>query len=61
MQLTSDLEDELVTLNDTGEKAHLGYAVVIDQVQLYTDFTGIFPGRSSKGKWYVITILGIYF
>jgi hypothetical protein len=30
------------------------YAVVVDQVQLYTDITGIFPVRSSKGNWYVM-------
>jgi hypothetical protein len=33
------------------KKTHLVYAVVIDQVQLYTDLTGIFPVRSSKGVY----------
>jgi hypothetical protein len=30
------------------------YAVVVDQGQLYTDLTGKFPGRSSKGNYYVM-------
>jgi hypothetical protein len=30
------------------------YAVVVDQGQLYTDLTGKFPVRSSKGKFYVM-------
>jgi hypothetical protein len=33
---------------------HLVYAVVVGQVQLYTDLTGRFPVRSSKGNWYVM-------
>jgi hypothetical protein len=37
-----------------GFKTHLVYAVVIDQGQLYTDLTGRFPLRSSKGNWYVM-------
>jgi hypothetical protein len=30
------------------------YAVVVDQGQLYTDLTGQFPVRSSKGNSYVM-------
>jgi hypothetical protein len=30
------------------------YAVVVDQGQLYTDLTGKFPARSSKGNSYVM-------
>jgi hypothetical protein len=37
-----------------GTKTHLVYAVVADQGQLYTDLTGKFPVRSSKGKSYVM-------
>jgi hypothetical protein len=39
---------------DMGSKTHLVYAVVVDQGQLYTDLTGKFPVRSSKGNSYVI-------
>jgi hypothetical protein len=35
---------------DLGTKTHLVYAVVVDQGQLYTDLTGKFPVRSSKGN-----------
>jgi hypothetical protein len=37
-----------------GTKRHLVYAVLIEQVQLYTDLTGEFTFRSSKGSWYVM-------
>jgi hypothetical protein len=37
-----------------GTKTHLVYAVVVDQGQLYTDLTGEFPVRSSKGNSYVM-------
>jgi hypothetical protein len=37
-----------------GTKTHLVYAVVVDQGQLYTDLTGKFPVRSSKGNYYVM-------
>jgi hypothetical protein len=37
-----------------GTKTHLLYAVVVDQGQLYTDLTGKFPVRSSKGNAYVM-------
>jgi hypothetical protein len=39
---------------DLGTKTHLVYAVVADQAQLYTDLTGKFPVRSSKGNSNVI-------
>jgi hypothetical protein len=39
---------------DVGSKTHLVYAVVVDQGQLYTDLTGKFPVRSSKGNSYVM-------
>jgi hypothetical protein len=39
---------------DLGSKTHLVYAVVVDQGQLYTDLTGKFPVRSSKGNSYVM-------
>jgi hypothetical protein len=35
---------------DSGTKTHLVYTVVVDQGQLYTDLTGKFPVRSSKGN-----------
>jgi hypothetical protein len=39
---------------DLGTKNHLVYAVVADQAQLYTNLTGKFPVRSSKGNSYVM-------
>jgi hypothetical protein len=39
---------------DLGTKTHLVYAGVVDQGQLYTDLTGKFPVRSSKGNSYVM-------
>jgi hypothetical protein len=39
---------------DLGTKTHLMYAVVFDQGHLYTDLTGKFPVRSSKGNSYVM-------
>jgi hypothetical protein len=39
---------------DLGTKTHLVYAVVVDQGQLYTDLTGKFPVRSSKGNSYIM-------
>jgi hypothetical protein len=56
MQVTFDLEDEVVTPFGTGKKKHLVYAVVIDQGQFFTDLTGRFPVRSSKGNWYVMVV-----
>jgi hypothetical protein len=37
-----------------GTKTHLVYAVAVDQGQLYTDLTGKFSVRSSKGNSYVM-------
>jgi hypothetical protein len=39
---------------DLGTKTHLVCAVLIYQGQLYTDLTGKFPVRSSKGNSYVM-------
>jgi hypothetical protein len=39
---------------DVGTKTHLVYALVVNQGQLYTDLTGKFPVRSSKGNSYVM-------
>jgi hypothetical protein len=52
--VTSGIEDESVTPAGFGSKTHLVYAVLVDQGQLYTDLTGKFPVRSSKGNWYVM-------
>jgi hypothetical protein len=43
VKITSDLEDETVTLAVNGDKTHLVYMRVIDQGQIYTDLTGRFP------------------
>jgi hypothetical protein len=40
---------------DLGTNNHLVYAVVAAQAQLYTDLTGKFPVRSSKGNSYVMS------
>jgi hypothetical protein len=37
-----------------GTKTRIVYAVVVIQGQLYTDLTGKFPVRSSKGNFYVM-------
>jgi hypothetical protein len=37
-----------------GTNNHLVYVIVIDQGRLYTDLTGKFPVRSSKGNSYVM-------
>jgi hypothetical protein len=39
---------------DLDTETHLVYAVLVDQGQLYTDLTGKFPVRSSKGNSYVM-------
>jgi hypothetical protein len=52
--VTSDIEDESVTPAGLVNKTHLVYAVLVDQGQLYTDLTGKFPVRYSKGNWYVM-------
>jgi hypothetical protein len=53
-QITTAIED--VPTNDTnlGTKTHLVYAVLVNQGQLYTNLTGKFPVRSSKGNLYVM-------
>jgi hypothetical protein len=48
--ITSDNEDVTVTPAGLGTKTHLVYAVLVYQGQLYTDLTGKFPVRSSKGN-----------
>jgi hypothetical protein len=37
-----------------GTKTHLVFALLVHQGQLYTDLTGKFPVRSSKGNSYVM-------
>jgi hypothetical protein len=44
------IADEPTPDTDLVTKTHLMYAVLVDQVQLYTDLTGKFPVRSSKGN-----------
>jgi hypothetical protein len=44
------IADAQQTDTDLGTKTHLVYAVLVDKGQLYTDLTGKFPVRSSKGK-----------
>jgi hypothetical protein len=58
--VTSDIEDESVTPAGLGTKTHLVYAVLVDQGQLYTDLTGKFPVRSSKGNWYIMVCYAFY-
>jgi hypothetical protein len=48
------IEKQPTMYTDVGTKTHLMYAVVVDQGQLYTDLTGKFPVRSSKGNSYVM-------
>jgi hypothetical protein len=48
------VDEEPTTDTNLGTKTHLVYAVLVDQVQLYTDLTGKFPVRSSKGNSYVM-------
>jgi hypothetical protein len=50
----SQIADVPTAYTDLGTKTHLVYAVLVDQGQLYTDLTGKFPVRSSKGKSYVM-------
>jgi hypothetical protein len=52
--ITSDIEDIAATTANSATKTHLVYAVLVDQGQLYTDLTGKFPVRSSKGNLYVM-------
>jgi hypothetical protein len=48
------IADQPTPDTDLGTKTHLVYAVVVDQGQLYTDLTGKFRLRSSKGNSYVM-------
>jgi hypothetical protein len=48
------IEKQPTPYADLGTKTHLVYAVVVDQGQFYTDLTGKFPVRSSKGNSYVM-------
>jgi hypothetical protein len=50
----SPIEKQPTTDTDLGTKTHLMYTVVVDQGQLYTDLTGKFPVRSSKGNSYIM-------
>jgi hypothetical protein len=52
--ITGDIEDVTEIPATSGIKAHLVYAVLVYQGQLYTDLTGKFPVRSSKGNWYIM-------
>jgi hypothetical protein len=54
--INSDLEDTTVNPAGNGDKTHLVYAVVIDQGQLYTDLTGRFNQRYSKGNRYAMVV-----
>jgi hypothetical protein len=53
-RISSDMEDVTVTPAGLGTNTNRVYAVLVDQGQLYTDLTGKFPVRSSKGNWYVM-------
>jgi hypothetical protein len=53
------IEKQQIPDTDLGSKTHPMYAIVVDQGQLYTNFTGKFPVRSSKGNYYV-TVCYIY-
>jgi hypothetical protein len=50
----AQIEKQPTPDTDLGTKTHLVYAVVVDQGRLYTDLTGKFPVRSSKGNSYVM-------
>jgi hypothetical protein len=52
--LKPQIADVPTTDTNLGTKTHFVYAVLVDQGQLYTDFTGKFPVRSSKGNSYVM-------
>jgi hypothetical protein len=54
------IEDVPTTETNLGTKTHLVYAVLVDQGQLYTDLTGKFPVRSSKGNSYVMVCYVYY-
>jgi hypothetical protein len=48
------IADQPTPDTDLGTNTHLVYAFVVDQGQFYTDLTGKFPVRSSKGNSYVM-------
>jgi hypothetical protein len=48
------IEKQPTPETELGTKTHLVYVVIVDQGQLYTDLTGKFPVRSSKGNSYVM-------
>jgi hypothetical protein len=50
------IADQPTPDTEMGTKTHLVYAIVVHQGQLYTDLTGKFPVRSSKGNSYVISV-----
>jgi hypothetical protein len=50
----TSIEKQQSPQTDLGTNTHLVYAVVADQAQLYTDLTGKFMVRSSKGNSYVM-------
>jgi hypothetical protein len=58
--LKTPVEKQTTPDTDLGTKTHLMYAVVVDQGQLYTDLTGKFPVRSSKGNSYVMVCYVFY-
>jgi hypothetical protein len=43
-------DDEYIAPLGSEEKTHLVFAVVLDHGQVYTDLTGAFPTRSSRGN-----------
>jgi hypothetical protein len=45
-----ETENEDITPLGSGGKTHLVFVVVLDQGQIYTDFKGSFPNRSSKSN-----------
>jgi hypothetical protein len=48
------IADAPQTDTDLGTNTHLVYTVLVDQGQLYTNLTGKFPVRSSKGNSYLM-------
>jgi hypothetical protein len=52
--ITTHINDTKTTNTNLVTNTHLVYTVLVDQGQLYTDLTGKFPVRSSKGNSYVM-------
>jgi hypothetical protein len=52
--ITASIDDITTANTNLGTKAHLVYAVLVDQGQLYTNLTGKIQVRSSKGNYYVM-------